>query len=37
MKILLYTDNHFCEKSSIINKYGEKYTYRLENQLKSIN
>lgn len=37
MKILCYTDNHFCEKSSIITKYGTKYSARLENQLQSIN
>lgn len=37
MKILLYTDNHFCEKASIIQGYGQKYSKRLENQIKSIN
>ena len=37
MKILCYTDNHFSEKSSIITKYGTKYTTRLENQLQSVN
>ena len=37
MKILIYTDNHFCEKSSIISKIGDKYTQRLENQIKSLN
>ena len=36
MKIALATDNHFCEKSSIIQKMGTKYTMRLENQLKSL-
>ena len=36
MKIALATDNHFCEKSSIVQKMGTKYTLRLENQLKSI-
>ena len=36
MKILCFTDNHFCEKSSIITKYGAKYTLRLENQLLKI-
>lgn len=36
MKILLYTDNHFCENASIINKMGSKYSLRLENQIKSI-
>lgn len=37
MKILLYTDNHFCATSSIMRDKGEKYSLRLENQLKSIN
>lgn len=37
MKILLYTDNHFCESASIVSKYGNKYTVRLENQIKSVN
>lgn len=36
MRILCYTDNHFSEKSSIITKYGTKYTQRLENQIKSL-
>lgn len=37
MRILIYSDNHFCERSSIITKLGTKYTLRLENQIKSIN
>jgi DNA repair exonuclease SbcCD nuclease subunit len=37
MKILCFTDNHFCERSSIISKYGEKYSLRLENQISSLN
>lgn len=37
MRILCYTDNHFSEKSSIVTKYGTKYTVRLENQIKSLN
>ena len=37
MKILCFTDNHFCERSSIVTKYGTKYSLRLENQLASIN
>lgn len=37
MKILLFTDNHFCENSSIIRKFGTKYSLRIENQLESIN
>lgn len=36
MRIALATDNHFCEKSSIVQKMGTKYTLRLENQLESI-
>ena len=37
MRILVYSDNHFCEKCSIVSGYGEKYTARLENQIESIN
>lgn len=37
MRILVFTDNHFCERSSIITKYGTKYSLRLENQIDSIN
>ena len=37
MKILCFTDNHFCEKCSIIQRYGTKYSMRLENQLQSLN
>ena len=37
MKILCYTDNHFCEKVSIVTRYGTRYTARLENQLQSVN
>jgi len=37
MKVLIYTDPHFCEKFSIVTKMGDKYTTRLENQIKSIN
>jgi DNA repair exonuclease SbcCD nuclease subunit len=37
MKILCYTDNHFCEKASIVTRYGTQYTARIENQLQSIN
>lgn len=36
MKILIYTDVHFSETSSIINSIGDKYTTRLENMIKSI-
>ena len=37
MKILCFTDNHFCERSSIVTKYGNKYSLRLENQIQSLN
>lgn len=37
MKILLYTDNHFSQYSSIVRSRGEKFSTRLENQIKSIN
>lgn len=37
MRYLIYTDNHFCETSSIVQKFGSKYTVRIENQLKSLN
>lgn len=37
MKILIFTDNHFCETSSIVRKFGTKYTIRLENQIESLN
>ena len=37
MKILIYTDNHFSQYSSIVRSRGEKFSTRLENQIKSIN
>lgn len=37
MKILLYTDVHFSQKSSIVNIMGNKYHKRLENCIESIN
>lgn len=37
MRVLIYTDPHFCEKSSIVTKLGDKYSVRLENLIKSIN
>lgn len=37
MKILLFTDNHFCSMSSIVRQRGEKYTTRLENQIETLN
>ena len=36
MKILIYADNHFCEAYSIIQKYGLKYSKRIENQLQTM-
>lgn len=37
MKILVYTDNHFCPYSSIIRSRGEKYSSRIENQIDTMN
>ena len=37
MKCLIYTDPHFCERYSIVNSYGDNFTTRLENQIKSLN
>ena len=37
MRILMFADNHFSEKSSIITKYGTNFTIRLENQIRSLN
>ena len=37
MKILIYSDNHFCTYSSIIRSRGEKYSTRLENQIQTLN
>lgn len=37
MKILFYTDNHFCQYSSILRSRGEKYSVRLENQIETMN
>ena len=37
MKILVYSDNHFCQYSSILRARGNKYTKRLENEIQSIN
>ena len=36
MKILLFADLHMCPQASIINKWGTKYSKRLENCIKSI-
>ena len=37
MKLLIFSDNHFCERYSILTKFGTKYYIRLENQLESLN
>lgn len=37
MKILIYSDNHFCQYSSILRSRGVKYSKRLENGIESIN
>jgi hypothetical protein len=37
MKILLFTDLHMCQQASIINKWGTKYTKRLENCINTVN
>lgn len=37
MKILIYSDNHWCQNSSLIRGRGEKYSKRLENQIESLN
>lgn len=37
MKILLYTDNHFCSYSSIIRDRGQTFSVRLENQINTLN
>lgn len=37
MKILIYTDLHFSQYSSIVRNRGYKYSVRLENEIKSIN
>lgn len=37
MKYLIFSDNHFCETSSILKSIGEKYTPRLDNQIKTLN
>ena len=37
MKILIYSDVHFCQDSSIVRTVGEKYSTRLEYLIKSLN
>ena len=36
MRYLLYSDNHFCQYSSILRGRGKKYSLRLENQLDTM-
>lgn len=36
MKYLIYSDNHFCQYSSIIRGRGDYFSLRLENQLKTL-
>lgn len=36
MKFLIYSDVHFCETSSIVRSFGDKYSKRLENLIKSV-
>lgn len=37
MKILIYSDNHWCSYSSIVRSMGNKYSTRLENQIQTLN
>ena len=37
MKVLIYTDVHFSQDSSIVRSMGEKYSTRLEYLIKSLN
>lgn len=37
MKIVLYSDSHWCAYSSVIRTRGKKYTTRLENELNTFN
>jgi len=37
MKLLVFADNHWCEYSSILRSQGDKYSTRLENQIKCLN
>lgn len=36
-KILIYSDLHWCEKSSIVTQLGKKYSLRLEHCIDSLN
>jgi DNA repair exonuclease SbcCD nuclease subunit len=35
MRVLLFGDAHFCKRASIINKFGSKYSARLDNQIQT--
>lgn len=37
MRLLIFSDNHFCSNSSIVRSKGNKYSVRLENQIQSLN
>ena len=37
MKILIHSDEHWCQNSSIIRSRGEKYSSRLHNLIESVN
>lgn len=37
MKILIYTDNHFCQYSSIVRGRDEDFSIRIKNQILSVN
>lgn len=37
MKILVYSDNHFCQYSSILRSRGDKFSKRLENAIRTVN
>ena len=37
MRLAIYTDNHWCQYSSIVRSRGVKYSTRLENQIASLN
>lgn len=37
MKVLLFSDNHWCQYSSIVRSRGDKYSTRLEKSLQTMN
>lgn len=37
MKILIHSDEHWCQNSSIVRSRGEKYSSRLHNLIESVN